>query len=287
MLSLPPLPVDVESISPTDLERLREAGEHVPLSVGCITCGGTGKFRWWDENDQPADYECCCREQNKAHAFFLNAGLGRQYQRLSWRDLRTLPDGVYQQVFEYGANIDYHVAVGTNLVLWSPSRGTGKTMLAALLLKMLLVRGVDGYFTRFREAMDDKTETYGAHQTTEARAWFNRRIRNVRVLVLDDIGQERKVVRTRDGGSYERTSDYAGRLLEEVVRARDAAAIPTIITTNMTPEMLYEYDDGVMSLLARNTIEIEVGGADYRKSADWRERQLVMAREHMVPPVVW
>ena len=88
----------------------------------------------------------------------------------------------------------------------------------------------------------------------EEKAWFDRRVRNVQFLVIDDIGKE----------GPQRSRDVSESMVDAVIRARNAASLPTIITTNLSPE---EVDQGysVASLLAGTVKPVHVVGQDYRQ----------------------
>ncbi len=224
----------------------------------CLTCSKTGSFKYRD-GAQIVDVVCDCLTQWKMHRWMLNAGIGLRYQRLSWLDASGVRADVQRQVFEYFEQAEANLATGTGITFWSKDKGTGKTLLSTLLVKSLMTRGADVYFTQFNEMLDFFSDGW---RDAEEKAWFVKKVRNAGVLVADDMGRE-----------YKGRSEVAEAMFDTVIRARVAASRPTFITTNYTPEeMLQGYGGNVLSLLSEVNIEVHVPGADYRPKV--RERSI-------------
>lgn len=261
--TLAPLPETIRLLTNPELERLRTRYPRLPESPErCVTCEGTGSFRWYGakvgEGPPPVvTYECSCTDQWVLHTYLLNANIGDAYQRLSWGDVAT-EQGALDKVADYLEHASSYVRAGVGLILYG-GVGTGKTMLATLVLKQLLAQGYDGYFTTFSEMIDTYT---GGWNDPEERAWFHRRIKNAEVLVLDDIGREYQG-RTKSG--------LPESTFDEVLRHRVAAATPTIITTNLDLTKLQEgYGGNVMSLLHERSSTYRFTGEDFRDNARTR-----------------
>jgi DNA replication protein DnaC len=265
-------PLTIRSLRDDEVARLRAIYPDLPISPKhCPTCKGVGSFRWRDSDGQPADWECNCRAQWALHRFFLNSGIGLRYQRLSWDDTLSVAAPAKKAVIEYGAEADALVQIGQGLILHGKAMGTGKTLLASLLLKNLLASGYDGYFVQFNEMLDAFT---GGWRNEEERRWFNRRVRNAGVLVVDDVGREHK-------GRLE----VAESMFDTVIRARHDDARPTIITTNLSLDDLRSgYSSNVMSLLSGVCYDHEVTGLDYRPTA--RTEQAQEVRDGLTRPLV-
>lgn len=226
----------------------------------CLTCNKRGVFKERSEGGQVTESECNCIEQWRMHCSMLNSGIGLRYQRVSWTDAVGVAPGVMDEVFQYFDQAEANISTGTGLTLWSENKGTGKTLMAALLLKGLLSRGYDGYFTQFNEMLDAHTDGW---RDKDERAWFTKTIRNAGVLVVDDMGRE-----------YKGRSEVVEAMFDSVIRARVAASRPTIITTNYTPDqMLQGYGGNILSLLSEVNIEVHVPGRDFRPQARQRLMQ--------------
>lgn len=258
MEQLPPLPPGVRSLTDPESSRLRQQNTDLWINPqkSCLTCSKQGSFKA-RSGSQIVDVECRCVDQWKLHRWLLNAGVGLRYQRISWVDAVGVPANVQMAVLEYVDQAEANIATGTGLTLWSPDKGTGKSMLATLLIKALLAKGNDCFFIQFNEMLNFFSDGW---RDKDEREWFTRKVRNAGVLGVDDMGRE-----------YKGRAEVAEAMFDTVIRARVASARPTIITTNYTPEqMLAGYGGNILSLLSEVNTEIHVPGQDFRPRA--RER---------------
>ena len=254
---LPPNPPACRSLTDPEADRLRS--QHSKLwsnpNKTCETClkelkGGETTFRAW-VGTEIVTFDCACVEQWRLHRWFLHSGIDKRYQRFSWDDTTHVNTNAQMAVLGYAADSAAMVNHGEGMTLWSKDKGTGKTLLASLLLKDLMARGRDGHFTQFNEMLETFTSGW---RNEEERSWFLRRVRNVEVLVIDDMGRESKG-----------RENITEAMFDTVVRARVAACKPTIITTNYTPEEMRQgYGGNVLSLLTEVNDFVEVPGIDYR-----------------------
>jgi DNA replication protein DnaC len=265
---LPPNPKACRLLTDNEMDRLRSTGlTHWRNPEDCLTCGGAKVFK----APGGVETECDCVAQWILYHWMLNAGINNEYQRLSWDDMEAVDGTALMTVLEYADNLEYNLRIGRGLILWAASPGTGKTLLASALLKKILANGYDGYFTQFNEMLD--IFTAGWRDEAE-RAWFIRRVRNTPILVVDDIGKEHK-------GRME----VAESMFDMVMRHRVASGLPTIITTNLTPDDIKAgYGMFVMSLLSEQCEQVEVPGTDYRDKK--AESNRVAARDGIVRPFV-
>lgn len=260
VVTLDPLPAGVSLLGTSDLDRLRVLFPKVIPPKGmpmrpqdCPTCLGKREFMWWadQERKEIVTYECNCIEQWVLHIYFLNANIGKAYQTLSWVDVEAEP-GAVEKVKEYREMADSYIQAGCGLILYG-EMGTGKTMLATLLLKKLLATGHQGYSIMFADMI--KRLTSGWYDQDE-KAWFQRRIENAGVLVVDDIGREYQGMRQ---------SGLPESMFDNVLRHRVASALPTIITTNLDMTKLNEaYGGNILSLLRERSVTYRFTGEDFR-----------------------
>lgn len=258
-----------------DFKRLKAARPRLwtDPKKSCLTClkreglQDAQTYLWYADHpdtgrrtEDIVTYDCNCQQQWLMHLWFLNAGIPLNYQRLGWDDVRTVPQAVVDQVMGYALQAARNVATGRNLVLWSKSPGSGKTLLATLLAKFLMANGWQAHFSQFNDIVDLFTQSW--RDKDEKEQW-NRRVRNVDVLVIDDLGKENK-------GRIEMIES----MVDQIIRARVADAAPTIITTNFTPDEIQQgYGVYAMSLLTEAADFIEVTGADYRVARRELSRQ--------------
>jgi DNA replication protein DnaC len=112
---------------------------------------------------------------------------------------------------------DYPGAAEKGLLLMGPS-GVGKTHLAVAALKELIRRGHGGLFCDYRELLKEIQASYNpASESTEMR--ILEPIRNVEILVLDDLGASKP-------------SDWVRDIVGIVLNARYNENRTTVITTN-------------------------------------------------------
>jgi DNA replication protein DnaC len=277
MIEMPPLPPGIRLLTNPEVERLQARYPDLPPTPDqCITCGGRGQFLWWPPRTvtrtEPVEWKCNCLDQWVLHRYLLNAGIPIGYQRLGWDDMEAITADTRQAMAEYIEHADAYVRAGCGLMLHGDP-GTGKTMLAVLLLKALLAEGYSGYFTTFTDMVALYTSTW---RSDEERAWFDQRIRNVTFLVLDDPGKEY-------GGA--RGSGLAGAAFDAVLRYRVSSSKPTIVTTNHDSDRVAEnYGGSIIDLLSECSRQIVFDGESFRDRH--RQRVLNEVSLNLTRPVV-
>jgi DNA replication protein DnaC len=251
--TLPPNPA-FRPLTDVQFARLKNQQHDVPLSpADCVTCQGEKHFRWYAQGSRSevVDYECPCDQQWLLHLWLLYAGIGINYQRLGWDDASNVPPAAKAAVHGYAQQAKARARIGLGLTLLGEMRGTGKSLLAHLLLKQLLAEGFEGYFVTFQGMLDLYTDGWSSR---EDKAWFSARVANTGVLVIDDIGRDSK-------GRIE----MAGPMVDHILRTRYERARPTIITTNKSLDELGQlYSLNALSLMAGRCKTVEFLGSDYR-----------------------
>lgn len=145
---------------------------------------------------------------------------------------------------------------GMGLFLWSIKNGTGKTSLAALVMRQFLKHGASGYYCRCDELMDDVIKNKMFDEFTTVRDW----VRTCDVLVLDDVGKEHKGA-----------SGYAENLIESVIRDRVQRKRATLISTNLSPDQIPKmYSKDLADVMKEafyivNVLGVEGGGRYWRE----------------------
>lgn len=149
-------------------------------------------------------------------ADMIRSGIPRRQWGAKWREVQEGPHRANLE--RYLVNLNAMTERGVGFLLWGPN-GVGKTALACILL--MQARRF-GYPTLFLSAADLKQKVFGG-ETFDGRPILER-IKSVSVLVIDDLGKG--VTDSKGQGS---------RLLDDIVRSRNAAMLVTHMTTNMSP----------------------------------------------------
>ena len=260
LAKLPINPRGIRVLKSIETERLKanwpDSAKLPPSPKQCITCKGTKTFKWLDPDSltSTVEYECPCIDQWIMHRFFLYNGIGLNYQRIGW--VACYADTVAKQaVHNYLSDrfLANNLEVGNGLFLYNKGRGTGKTLLSTLLLRRTLAEGHTGHFTTFLEMLDAYTDAWKDQEKSD---WYQSKIRNATVLVIDYPGKEM---------SSGNATEMARTILDDVIRHRMSASMPTIITSNDTPdEFKLRYGGNVDSLISERMLPVLVGGDDFR-----------------------
>lgn len=255
----------------------------IPPPERCITCGGTGTFKWYVRpTTEVAEFKCNCEDQHRLATQLLLAGIGFRYQKLDWHDLVVeIPPAIHT----YLADAKLIVPTGQGLMLYGPP-GTGKSLLVTLLLKGLIAKGHQGFFTTYADILTDLTLNKFDEERHER---FEQRVKLVGVLVIDDIGQEQKqrvyLRNTEATGTVDIHTTQAEEAVQRVLRARVGNQLPTFITTNLDIEdFKTKYGRNVASLLDEQVTVVKLGGEDWRRRSG--DRATEEARAGLKRPVV-
>lgn len=269
---LPDLPGNVQTLLNDESARLNRLRPDLPRSPDdCRTCLGKKKFSWWGRYPAPGtakvssevvEYDCPCDDQWILQRWLTIRGINEHHQRLGLDDVTGVSNQTLEVVGDYLANWESYAAAGMGFILHG-DKGAGKTMLAMLMVKALMMRGVDGYMATFAEALSMLRAGWNDPVDKD---WFAARVRAAQVLVLDDLGREHMQQQLVAGvGKVRHTQSLAESMLDEVLRFRLSAARPTFLTSNLDLDQIgAAYGDNVMSLLCERSIVCEFSAVDYR-----------------------
>ncbi len=231
----------------------------------CPTCDTTGSYRW-----RGTIHVCDCEYQLQLHKHYLASGVGVTYQRLDWDDYQG-PTRMVDHVVKYLDRRDQFIRRGIGMYFFG-TLGSGKTMLANLVLKELIKDGRRCFATTFSQTVE--MFTAGWSDKTE-KDYFQRKFIGSEVLLLDDVGKELRGTRI----------SLAETTFDAILRQRVQSGRTTIITTNMTPADLEDgYGAAILSLVREKSLELVFEGNDFRVSARERETDEVLNDE--VRPIV-
>lgn len=150
-------------------------------------------------------------------------------------------------------------------LLLEGSYGTGKTHLAAAVGNTRLIQGDGVLFITTPDLLDHLRSTYAPRSESTYDELFER-IRNERVLILDDLG-------------VENPSEWAQEKLFQLLNHRYSHRLPTIITTNVELEKL---DPRIRSrLMDLNVIQrVIIDAPDYRNMQANQSQQVLVDMGH-------
>lgn len=174
-----------------------------------------------------------------------------RFDQISDDAVEGAPMSVRDGVRRYLEQAEEMVRSGHGLLLWG-ANGTGKTCIAAVIAKEFRRRGNP---VLFMEAADMKRFVVEREMFDEDQTYWDRAM-NVTVLVIDDFGK----------GAVDDTG-FGSRLMDELVRHRNAHRLVTIITTNYRTKALGEVlMASTMASLKEHVAPVEVVGADRREA---------------------
>lgn len=226
----------------------------------CPTCAKTGVY-FWHGQDNPCD----CEYQLQLHKHYLAAGIGVTYQRLDWDDYAG-PTKVLDGVTKFLDKREQFLKRGMGMYFLG-TYGTGKTMLANLVLKELVKDGLTCWATTFSQTVEMFTAGWSDKADKD---YFQQKFINSQVLLLDDVGKELRGTRIA----------LAETTFDAILRQRVQAGRTTLITTNMTPADLEDgYGSAILSLIREKSLELVFDGSDFRSTANTREVAEVLKGE--------
>lgn len=182
-------------------------------------------------------------ETARLNHLFAETKLPEKYRAAALGDFADVP-ALRQQV-------ESALDANRGLVLWG-TFGTGKTHLAAAIVRQRLSEGVVGLFIKTPALLNRMRATFDKDSTGPTAAELLTAVKRVPLLVLDDLG-------------VEKTTDWVTETLYEIVDSRYCDGLPLIITTNLTaPDLKKQIGKRIASRLAEMCVWIEMNGDDRR-----------------------
>lgn len=170
----------------------------------------------------------------------IAAGIHEDYFHVTLDNYRG-PKHHKEHALNYISNMDEVRKHGLSLLLYGENN-SGKTTLSCVIAKAFIINDYDVLVTNLREMTDIYAQGW---QDVRVKQDFNTRIRNVGLLVIDDLNKE---LHNRATAS----------VLDAVLRYRSNRHLPFIITTNASCDELREqYGNSFIALLERRCAFLE------------------------------
>jgi DNA replication protein DnaC len=154
----------------------------------------------------------------------------------------------HQTAIEYAKRINPFITDG---LLFSGSVGTGKTHLAAGILKKAFSKGLDGVLISVPDLLDEIRKGYNGEENT-----IESKVRNKFLVVLDDLGAEN-------------LTEWVRERLFMLINHRYEHQKPLIITTNCTPaELTVRIGERTTDRIREVCKIVQIGGKSRRGNND-------------------
>ena len=208
------------------------------------------------ELERERERERLDKERREWSKTLERAGIERRYRDCTFANIETLgiPPQVKDELYsirQYADHIARHVDDGTGLALLGPV-GTMKTSLAVAALQAGLKVGISGLFLTMPSLLD----TLFTLKDTNREEWarFEDRLRNVGILLLDDLGAEH-------------SEGWVHTKIDAIVSERYNRMKPIIITSNLTSERLAKtYAARIFDRIRQTSEVVRFSGESLRKA---------------------
>jgi DNA replication protein DnaC len=181
-------------------------------------------------------------------------GIHRRFQDYSFANIEKagIPNSVrkpFNKVKDYARKMKENIEAGRGLLL-KGSVGTMKTTLAVAVLLEYISRGGSGFFVTMSGLLDN-IFTLKARSPDEW-ARFEQRLREIPLLVLDDLGAEH-------------TEKWVLTKVDAIIAERYNRCRPVIVTTNLSTEQLQRiYAERVIDRLRSTMMVVNFSGPSLR-----------------------
>jgi DNA replication protein DnaC len=243
---------------------MSESPERAPgpvQSEPCPLCGGAGYVRLNVPMGHPqfgkaVPCRCKRRQIREMHLAELRRASNLEHlQKMTFDTFRVEEHGYDQVVFSLHHAVDKAREFAVNPKGWlliTGPYGCGKTHLAAAIANDRVERGESALFVVVPDLLDYLRAAYAPNSAIAYDERFQQ-VRDIEVLILDDLGTQN-------------ATSWAAEKLYQLLNYRYNAELPTVITTNQSPE---EMDPRLASRLRDRDLvyPLRIYATDYRGGA--------------------
>jgi DNA replication protein DnaC len=208
--------------------------------------------------DRQERYNCPMFFNRKIAPRLEKAGITKRFHSCTFESIaeKGVPEQVKKQYWEiedYAAELEENVNKGVGLMLKGPV-GTMKTTFAVAVLRQYIQEGGSGLFMPMVSLLD--TIFTLKAKSLEEWASFEHKLKNVKLLLLDDLGAEH-------------TEGWVLTKVDAIITERYNRCLPIIITTNMSTEQLKQtYAERIMDRLRSTSKVITFAGKSLREKPE-------------------
>lgn len=248
----------------------------LPGDPNCPICHGVGFIRQDVPITDPNFGKviiCQCRMQEAAQAKFEHlyrvSNLGA-FQHMTFEtfkaqgrvglgseQVRSLQNA-YSQAVQYAKDFN-------GWLLLTGSFGTGKTHLAAAITHQAVQSGINSLFLTVPDLLDWLRNSFNSSEDTSFEERFEE-LRNIRLLVLDDLGTEN-------------ATPWVREKIFQIINHRYLNRLPTVITTNLDMQRI---EERISSRLMDSelVLKVTINAPDYRNPLHDNQSQLSTLNLH-------
>lgn len=224
----------------------------------CKICLGEGSIPTKDGTNRAT--MCSCFKEAHLNAKLVSCGVPRKYVTNKWTWEGCVQEQFVKQCKDYSDSFEENYFDGKGLYLFG-ALGRGKSTMESLIARDIAEKinpDTGSQFTvAFRIYEDIVQLKRQTHNDKSALYRFNKLVNRPDLLIIDNIGSE---------VGFGSDTGYTTKLLEYILRMRDNLCLPTIISSNLTPEELYDvYSDTIGDFIVENYKLISVTGDNHRK----------------------
>ena len=257
----------------TAMTTLKEQGKDLMVSDVCPKCHGAGWIYWMDEEGRESGYRCDCGlvERQIADRKLEFANIPEAFKNL---DIRSFNLGVYRRdesrkvirntcaaIKYYLDNLDEMKGNGMGLYLYSGTKGSGKTRMAASIAnEMVSTYRMQVKFAGSMQIVNEIKATWDDKGRSESD--LLRALSTAQVLVIDDFGTELP-------------KDWIGERFYSIVNSRYQDKLITMYTSNLSLQDL-KYDDRITNRIKERTFQLPFPEESVRELIAERNRKALI-----------